>query len=223
MLQPAAAKMCARYRPAGCLFATLSEDDIAFPAPLHPISFDMRSEVPCLFHASGMYEQGARDQCSDAFMEVQPRPLPSCAEACCTGQPRGQFRRVDQQYTFVPLKAEKCTYFEYSRNEVRPANPRMAEGLESSEAFGRGQPLLQTASAWFSHVIELQWTVLVQVLDFLQGGDMDILVAGDSMMRQLYIRLVHMMRGSRRVLDYHIHTHANYAVSCKAAGLQIAG
>ena len=51
-----------------------------------------------------------------------------------------------------------------------------------------------------------------QVLNFLQGGNMDILVAGDSMMRQLYIRLVHMMRGSRRVLDYHIHTHANYAV-----------
>ncbi len=51
-----------------------------------------------------------------------------------------------------------------------------------------------------------------QVLDWLQRGKMDILVAGDSMMRQLYIRLVHMMRGSRRVLDYHIHTHANYAV-----------
>jgi len=51
-----------------------------------------------------------------------------------------------------------------------------------------------------------------EVLDFLQGQKMDILVAGDSMMRQLYIRMVHMMRGARRVLDYHIHTHANYGV-----------
>ncbi len=54
----------------------------------------------------------------------------------------------------------------------------------------------------------------LQVLDFLQDGSMDVLVAGDSMMRQLYIRLVHMMRGAPRVLDYHIHTHANYAVRC---------
>ncbi len=38
------------------------------------------------------------------------------------------------------------------------------------------------------------------MLDFLQGEKMDILVAGDSMMRQLFIRLVHMMRGTRRVL-----------------------
>lgn len=49
-----------------------------------------------------------------------------------------------------------------------------------------------------------------EVVDFLQDGKMDIVVAGDSMMRQLYIRLIHMMRGARRVLDYHIHTHATY-------------
>ena len=50
------------------------------------------------------------------------------------------------------------------------------------------------------------------MLDFLQSNQMDILVAGDSMMRQLFVRLVHMMRGSLRVLDYHIHTPASYSV-----------
>lgn len=43
--QPAAAKNCTRYRPAGCLFATQSDANIDYPAPLHPISFDLRNEV----------------------------------------------------------------------------------------------------------------------------------------------------------------------------------
>ena len=55
-----------------------------------------------------------------------------------------------------------------------------------------------------------------QVLDFLQGEQMDILIAGDSMMRQLFVRLVHMMRGAQRVVDYHIHTPASYSVCAQA-------
>jgi hypothetical protein len=47
---------------------------------------------------------------------------------------------------------------------------------------------------------------------------MDVLVAGDSMMRQLFIRLAHMMRGTRRVMDYHVHAHASYAVSLSSSG-----
>ena len=55
-----------------------------------------------------------------------------------------------------------------------------------------------------------------QVLEFLQAEQMDILVAGDSMMRQLFVRLVHMMRGAPRVLDYHIHTPASYSICAQA-------
>lgn len=43
-------------------------------------------------------------------------------------------------------------------------------------------------------------------------------VVGDSLMRQLYSRLVHMMRGHSRVVDYKMHTHAAYAV-CEVRGL----
>lgn len=43
---------------------------------------------------------------------------------------------------------------------------------------------------------------------------MDILVLGDSLMRQLYSRLVHMLRGHHRVFDYKMHTHAAYSI-CK--------
>jgi hypothetical protein len=37
-------------------------------------------------------------------------------------------------------------------------------------------------------------------------------VLGDSLMRQLFSRLVHMMRGHSRVVDYKMHTHDSYSV-----------
>lgn len=39
---------------------------------------------------------------------------------------------------------------------------------------------------------------LTQVVEKLLSADIDIVVAGDSMMRQNYLRLVQMMRGRRR-------------------------
>jgi hypothetical protein len=116
---PADARTCTHYRPAGCLFATLSDDDIVYPKPLHPINFDMRAELPCLFHGSGVYENGTRHTCKDPFMTVRPSPLPTCAEACCDGGLQGQFHRTDQRYTYAPLKdAVNCSYYQYTRNEV---------------------------------------------------------------------------------------------------------
>ena len=40
-----------------------------------------------------------------------------------------------------------------------------------------------------------------EVLAQLLASNADILVAGDSMMRQVFSRLVQMMRGQRRILD----------------------
>ena len=42
------------------------------------------------------------------------------------------------------------------------------------------------------------------MLDRLLGGDTDIVIAGDSMMRQLYVRLLQLLRGRRRVFDYRV-------------------
>lgn len=129
--QPAAAKTCARYRPAGCLFATLSDDDIVYPAPLHPISFDMRSQLPCLFHGSGMYENGTRNSCKDPFMEVRSKPLPTCGEACCDGGLPGHFRHTDQRYTYAPLEGADCSYYQYSRNEVSACCRLVSRGQDA--------------------------------------------------------------------------------------------
>ena len=55
-----------------------------------------------------------------------------------------------------------------------------------------------------------------QVLHYLNTRGAPLLVIGDSMMRQFFLRLVMMMRGQQRLLDYHLHTHAQYSI-CKEA------
>ena len=97
---------------------TIVAHQVAFPAPLHPISFDLQRDVPCPFYASGIYEMGDSEECADEFMEERQRKLPRCGEYCCHGAPRGQFRHRGEKYTYVPLKLEQCSYFEYTRSEV---------------------------------------------------------------------------------------------------------
>lgn len=41
-----------------------------------------------------------------------------------------------------------------------------------------------------------------QVLHFLQANRARIFVVGDSLQKQLHTRLVHMFRGSTRIIDY---------------------
>jgi hypothetical protein len=60
-----------------------------------------------------------------------------------------------------------------------------------------------------------------QVLHYLRTHGSDVVVAGDSMMRQFYLRLVMMMRGQPRLLDYHLHAHAQYAVCGEADAFRI--
>ena len=57
-----------------------------------------------------------------------------------------------------------------------------------------------------------------QVLHYLRSRNSPIVVVGDSMMRQFFLRLVTMMRGQKRMMDYHQHAHAMYAV-CREADM----
>ena len=43
-----------------------------------------------------------------------------------------------------------------------------------------------------------------EVSERLLGGSTDIVIAGDSMMRQLFVRLIQMLRGRHRVFDYRV-------------------
>ncbi len=57
-----------------------------------------------------------------------------------------------------------------------------------------------------------------QILHYLRSRNSPIVVVGDSMMRQFFLRLVTMMRGQTRMVDYHQHAHAMYAV-CREADI----
>ncbi len=46
---------------------------------------------------------------------------------------------------------------------------------------------------------------------FLLAQGIDIVVAGDSMMRQHFTRLVQLLRGRQRNVDYRVHTHGSYS------------
>ena len=56
-------------------------------------------------------------------------------------------------------------------------------------------------------------------LQQLQGAP--LAVVGDSMMRQVMLRLVMMLRGQQRLLDYKIHTHAQYFVCNEADAFRL--
>jgi hypothetical protein len=60
-----------------------------------------------------------------------------------------------------------------------------------------------------------------QILHYLHSRGSPLVVIGDSMMRQFFLRLVMMMRGQQRLLDYHLHAHAQYAVCHEADAFRI--
>lgn len=55
-----------------------------------------------------------------------------------------------------------------------------------------------------------------QIIHHLNTRGAPIVIFGDSMMRQLFLRIVMMMRGQQRLLDPHMQTHAQFAM-CKEA------
>ena len=62
-----------------------------------------------------------------------------------------------------------------------------------------------------------------QVLHYLQGNRVRVLVIGDSLMRQLHGRLVHMFRGSGPpVVDYHVSGLVRYALCGAGDSLTVA-
>ena len=68
---------------------------------------------------------------------------------------------------------------------------------------------------WPFRIICISGIFISQVLHNLQSNRVRILVMGDSIMRQLHVRLAHMFRGSAQAVDYRVGGLARYAV-CRA-------
>ncbi len=58
-------------------------------------------------------------------------------------------------------------------------------------------------------LLEHQQCFLTSTVACMQS--IDIVVAGDSMMRQHFTRLVQLLRGRQRNIDYRVHTHGSYS------------
>lgn len=90
---------------------------------------------------------------------------------------------------------------------VRPQTAAGAAGGWQS-THDRTKPLAVRSSV---HSVDWFGAFLCQVVNKLLGERIDIVVAGDSMMRQLYTRLVQMLRGRRRVFDYRVRQQTRLA------------
>lgn len=60
-----------------------------------------------------------------------------------------------------------------------------------------------------------------QLLHYLNSIGAPLTIVGDSMMRQFFLRIVMMLRGQQRLLDYHLRTHATYQVCHEADSFRL--
>lgn len=157
----------------------------------HPAKcdFDIRQEMGCVFPESGEFRY------KDA--EVDDHGNATCSDPFMTTKRRGpepcggktnRCCRADHQGDFVKLGTGPGG--KYDQYEYRP-----------SDSDCRYQEITRG-----------------QILHYLHARGSPLAVMGDSMMRQFFLRLVMMIRGQKRLIDYHQHSHAQYSV-CREADM----
>jgi hypothetical protein len=160
----------------------------------HPAKcdFDIRSEMGCVFPESGEFTY------SDP--EVDGNGNAVCSDPFMTTKRRGpepcggeskRCCRADHKGDFVDVGPG--TRGKYTKYEYRPTDSDC-----QYQEITRGQ-----------------------ILHYLHSRGSTLAVMGDSMMRQFFLRLVMMIRGQTRLIDYHQHSHAQYAVCREADAFRV--
>lgn len=156
--------------------------------------FDVQSLFKCPIVAGGYYAyrtgQSEGGGCNQgAFMAHGRIDPPLCGDRCCRTDHHGEFKLVGA--------SNKTT----SREDMYSSS--LMSSMDSNPAKWQFQP---------SHK-KCRYTEINrgQVMRLLSKSK-SIVVIGDSTMRQLYLRLIAMMRGQKRMLDLHVHTHIQYFV-----------
>lgn len=62
-----------------------------------------------------------------------------------------------------------------------------------------------------------------QILGYLEAESSGVLVVGDSMLRQFYLRFIMMLRGQSRLLDHHLQSHAQYRICPEGDMYRVSG
>lgn len=164
--------------------------------------FDFRSRFVCPVVAAGYYAYrtgqsevsgGCRSgKAFDSFMSQSSSPPPSCGSRCCRTDHKGEFKKQE-------FREESATVEDAFSSSLLT----VLEDEKSPPKF-TFQPT--DSSCKFNDINR------GQVMQLLSAHSTPLVVMGDSTMRQLYLRLIAMMRGESRLVDYHIHTHAQYKV-----------
>lgn len=125
---------CESYVPGACLFSTYDDRPVVFPRPLHASSFNLEKEVTCPFHGAGTFARKRKQQCGDPFMSARKRQLPQARSDgyCSSGSLGGEFKRQGKRFYYEPHPEHDCSYFEYTRAEVRTAADRGSPSLLAS-------------------------------------------------------------------------------------------
>ena len=155
----------------------------------HPAkcNFDIRGEMGCVFPESGEFKYKDADLDSDGNAV--------CRDSFMTTKRRGpppcggktnRCCRADHPGDFVNMGPAKGG--KYTKYEYKPSDSTC-----TYQEITRGQ-----------------------ILHYLHSRGSPLAVMGDSMMRQFFLRLVMMIRGQTRLIDYHQHSHAQYSV-CREA------
>lgn len=119
--------LCEHYSPTDCLFSSRDDSPAHFPVPLHPSSFSLQE---CPFQGAGMFTR-REDKCSDPFMAISKRALPQVdsPEHCASGSLDGEFKRQGERFSYKPHTDHKCSYFDFTRNEVLTSTVQIAMKL----------------------------------------------------------------------------------------------
>lgn len=168
-------------------------------------SFDPSRVFICPLVAAGYYSyatgQSEGGGCPNPFMAQTHHMPPPCGARCCRTNHEGAFAEDD------PLEEE--------------ASPTAA--VEPSAVIGAATaPLPRLIFEPTDSTCRYKEISRGQVMRFMAMHNSSILVVGDSTMRQMYLRLVGMMRGQQRTLDWHLHTHAQYRVCRETDFLRLA-
>jgi hypothetical protein len=182
------AQECASYTPIMCTIATTIKS-----SHCPSCAFDVHPALECPLPAAGYftYSTGSSEGggCPDAFMAQTHHLPPPCGARCCRTAHVGAFSPFDDpQEATQPASTSAAAL---SAKLLQAPPPRLEfQPTDSScryKLISRGQ-----------------------LMRYLAHHNSSLLFVGDSTQRQLFLRLVAMLRGQPRLVDFHIHTHAQY-------------
>lgn len=186
---------CITYVPKKCLLKTRRQT--AFQPPQcvpRPCAFSTE-EVRCPFAASGVFmrtpKTAAARKCADPFMESTQRRMLPPCGRACCGG--------EMPGSF--LKGESDLPGSQTWQPRRASDTPYTKKRKPTCSF-------------------FQYSA-VEVLQYLQSNQARVLVMGDSIQKEMHSRLIHMFRGSSRVIDYRILAMARYALCRRADSFSV--